>query len=289
MEIAITPIVAGTMLWGKWGRKLSTGEIASLMHHFVDNDITTFDHADIYGGYTTEAEFGEGWEHSGIARDKIQLISKCGIRMVSENRNHRIGHYDYDAAYIMDCCDRSLQNLKTDYLDLFLMHRPSPLMEGEVIAEAASRLTEQGKIRSFGLSNFTPSQTELVRKYIPVSYNQIEFSVTHHSPLTDGQLDHMMLHNIRPMAWAPLGTVFKDDSEDNRRIRKVLDRLSKKYNVEHDIILINWVMRHPSRVIPVVGTADLHRIMRLRQALSFTMEREDWFELYIAGMGHPVP
>ncbi len=289
MENAITPIVAGTMLWGKWGRELSTGEMASLMHHFVDNGITTFDHADIYGGYTTEAEFGEGWEYSGIARDKIQLISKCGIRMVSENRNHRIGHYDYDAAYIMDCCERSLQNLKTDYLDLFLMHRPSPLMEGEVIAEAASRLTEQGKIRSFGLSNFTPLQTELIRKFIPVSYNQIEFSVTHHSPLTDGQLDHMMLHNIRPMAWAPLGTVLKDDSADNRRIRKVLDSLSKKYGVEHDIILINWVMRHPSRVIPVVGTADLHRIMRLRQALSFTMEREDWFELYIAGMGHPVP
>lgn len=289
MTQTFSPLIAGSMLWGKWGKNLPKAEMASLIHHFIDNGITSFDHADIYGGYTTEAEFGEAWAHTGIPREKIQLISKCGIRMVSENRNHRLGHYDYDKEYILQCCDLSLKNLRTDYLDLFLMHRPSPLMEGEVIAEAASLLLEQGKIKSFGLSNFTPSQTELVRQYIPVGYNQIEFSVTNHSPLTDGQLDHMMLHKIRPMAWAPLGKVFKEDSADNRRIRKVLDSLAGKYGVDHDIVLLNWVMRHPSKVIPVVGTADLHRVMRLRQALEFTMEREDWFELYVAGMGHPVP
>lgn len=289
MSEIFSPIVAGAMLWGKWGRKLAAPEMADLIRHFIDNGITTFDHADIYGGYTTEADFGEAFERAGIHRDSVQLISKCGIRMVSDNRPHRLGHYDYSLEYILQCCDLSLKNLRTDYLDLFLMHRPSPLMEGDIIAEAAGRLLAQGKIKAFGLSNFTPSQTELVRQYIPVVYNQIEFSVTHHLPLTDGQLDYMMRNSIRPMAWAPLGTVFKEDSPDNRRIRKVLDALSAKYGVEHDILLINWVMRHPSRIIPVVGTADTRRIMRLRQATEFTMEREDWFELYVAGMGHPVP
>jgi predicted oxidoreductase len=289
MNETFSPIVAGAMLWGQWGRKLDTAGMSELIRHFLNNGITSFDHADIYGGYTTEEQFGNAFVHSGVSRQAVQLISKCGIKMVSDNRTHRLGHYDYDLNYIISCCERSLQNLKTDYLDLFLMHRPSPLMEGDVIAEAASQLLAQGKIKSFGLSNFTPTQTELVRKYIPVSHNQIEFSVTHHSPVTDGQLDHMLLHSIRPMAWAPLGTALKDESPDNRRIRKVLDALSEKYGVDHDILLIQWVMRHPSRVIPVVGTADYHRIMKLRQATEFRMELEDWFELYVAGMGHPVP
>lgn len=289
MNYNFSPILAGTMLWGQWGRKLSPLEMADLINFCVAQGITTFDHADIYGGYTTEESFGQALRISGMPRKDIQLISKCGIKMISDNKPYRIGHYDYGKAYIIASCEKSLKNLQTDYLDLFLMHRPSPLMQAEEIAEACLLLKAQGKITSFGLSNFTPSQTELIRQYIPVEYNQIEFSLSHHWPLTDGALDYMKLHQIRPMAWAPLGNVFKADNQENRRIRKVLGVLSKKYKSDEDTLLLNWVLRHPAKVIPVAGTADRDRISRLKNAATFEMEKEDWFELWVAAMGHPVP
>lgn len=284
-----SPIVAGTMLWGQWGKKYSTAAMSALISHCVAHDITSFDHADIYGGYTNEEDFGLALQTSSIRRSDIQLISKCGIKMVCDNRSYRLGHYDYTLEYIMSSCDRSLSNLKTDYLDLFLMHRPSPLMQGEIIAEAATKLKAQGKILDFGLSNFTPSQTAIIRQYVPVSFNQIEFSLTHHLPLTDGSLDDMVLHRIRPMAWGPLGKIFKESTAYTASIKAVLDVLSQKYNVPADIILYNWILRHPAGIIPVVGTGDKDRIATLKTAWSFLMEEEDWFELWVAGMGHPVP
>jgi predicted oxidoreductase len=282
-------VIAGTMLWGQWGRKLDTNSMSDLIQHCLLHGITTFDHADIYGGYTTEADFGTAYIHSGIKRADIQLISKCGIQLITPNRENRVAHYDYTQKHIIDCCERSLANLKTDYLDVFLLHRPSPLMDAAVIGEAISKLKEQGKILSFGLSNFTPSQSDLIRQYTPVSYNQIEFSLTHHMPMTDGSLDHMRLHHIRPLAWAPLGIVFKDSTPQTERIQKVLQSFSKKYDVDDDILLLNWILRHPSKIIPVAGTADKSRISRLRLADTFVMDQEDWFELWEASMGQKVP
>jgi len=253
------------------------------------NGITTFDHADIYGSYTTEADFGEAFIKSGIKRSELQFITKCGIKLISPNRQNRVAHYDYTKEHIINSCNRSLTNLKTDYLDLFLLHRPSPLMDGAEIAEAIAILKEQGKILDIGLSNFTPSQTELIRKYIPVRYNQIEFSLTHHMSMTDGSLDHMRLYGIRPMAWAPLGVVFKESTPQTGRILEVLKAFSKKYQVDEDILLLNWVLRHPAKIIPVVGTGDSSRISKLKLADTFVMEQEDWFELWEASMGQQVP
>jgi predicted oxidoreductase len=289
MAQKFSDIIAGTMLWGKWGRKFNAHDMREVIRHCMLNGLTSFDHADIYGDYTTEADFGEAFDGAGINRQDVQFISKCGIMKITPDRSYTVAHYKYDKDYIISCCDRSLRNLRTDYIDLFLMHRPSPLMRGEEIAEAATTLKEQGKILSFGLSNFTPSQTELIRQYIPVEYNQIEFSVTHYHPMLDGSLDHMQLHRIRPMSWGPLGRVFKEDTPQSKRVRNVLHTLEKKYEVEDHILLLNWVLRHPAEVIPVIGTSDIARIGTLRQALQFTMDLEDWFELWQAGMGHPVP
>ena len=282
-------IIAGTMLWGQWGRKLDLHAMTDLIFHCIEHNITTFDHADIYGGYTNEADFGAAFSSSGINRNDLQLITKCGIKLVTPNRTNRIAHYDYTKSHIISSCERSLTDLKTDYVDLFLLHRPSPLMDATEIVEAITTLKDQGKILSFGLSNFTPSQTDLIREHTPVSYNQIEFSLTHDMPMTDGSLDHMIVHHIRPMAWAPLGVVFKEDIPQTRRIQKVLQSLRKKYEVGDDILLLNWILRHPAKIIPVAGTADKHRLAQLKLADTFIMEQEDWFELWEASMGQKVP
>lgn len=289
MVQCFSPIIAGTMFWGQWGRKLNTEEMADLIRHCIYNKITSFDHADIYGGYTNEADFGEAFVRSGVQREKIQLISKCGIQLVTPNRNNRIHHYNYNKNHIISSCEKSLQNLRTEYLDLFLIHRPSPLMEAEIIAEAASTLKEQGKILSFGLSNFTPIQTELVMQHTPVHYNQIEFSLTHHLPMTDGSLHHMMKHHIVPMAWAPLGIIFKEETPQTKRILKVMKTMTKKYEVDIDILMMGWIMKHPAHILPVAGTTDKLRISRLQQAFDLDLDLEDWFELWEASMGAEVP
>ena len=198
-KTTLSPIIAGTMNWGVWDKKLNTQEMIHLINICIENKITTFDHADIYGGYTTEAEFGKAFCESKISRDKLQLISKCGIQL-SNSRDNKIKHYDYSKKYIIWSVENSLKNLKTDFLDVLLLHRPSPLMVADEIAEAVEKLKKKKKIIDFGLSNFTTSQTELIRSKTEVSYNQIQFSATHHEAMLDGSLDYMQTHGIRTMS-----------------------------------------------------------------------------------------
>ncbi|HEX8562346.1 MAG TPA: aldo/keto reductase [Flavobacterium sp.] len=285
----LSKIIAGTMNWGAWDKKLTTSEMASLIVVCLENKITTFDHADIYGSYTTEAEFGAAFSQSKINRDSIQIITKCGIRHISENRNHRIKHYDYSKDYIIWCAENSLQNLGTDYLDVLLLHRPSPLMHPDEIAEAVMQLKRQGKIRDFGVSNFTPSQTDLIRQRVQVDYNQIQFSATHFTAMLDGTLDHMQMNNIRPMAWNPLGCVFRADTQQVQRLKKLLAELTTKYECGDDTILLSWTLRHPANIIPVAGTANVARIQQLMKATELELELEDWFAIWIASMGEKVP
>ncbi len=289
MKKNFSKIIAGAMTWGSWGKQFSKTEIIKLTNHCVDNQITTFDHADIYGGYTTETDFGNAFAESGIKRETIQLISKCGIQYISENRNNKVKHYNYSKDYIIWSAEESLKNLKTDHLDLFLLHRPSPLMHPDDIVEAVSILKQQGKIKAFGVSNFTNSQVDLISKSIDVSVNQIEFSLTQHNAMHDGTLDYMMLNNIIPMAWSPLGYVFKDDSEQTRRIHKQLGELMGKYNATEDQLLLAWIMMHPANIHPVVGTTDYKRITNATKAIQIKLELEDWFLILVACQGHKVP
>ena len=288
MKTQLSPIIAGTMNWGIWDKKLSTQEMVHLINICVENKISTFDHADIYGGYTTEAEFGKAVAESKIARDKIQLISKCGIQLEG-NRKNKIKHYDYSKEYIIWSVENSLKNLQTDYLDVFLLHRPSPLMIADEIAEAVEKLKADGKIIDFGLSNFTSSQTELIRQKTEVNFNQIQFSATHHEAMLDGSLDYMQLHKIQPMSWNPLGTVFREDTEQTRRLKKILAELVEKYGVGSDTILLAWILQHPSNVIPVAGTVNIARIQQLMKAVELKMDKQDWFAIWTESMGNQVP
>lgn len=277
------------MTWGSWGKQLSKKEMVDLMDHCLINNITTFDHADIYGGYTTEADFGKAFTDSGIDREDIQLISKCGIQYQSENRNNKVKHYNYSKEYIIWSVEESLKNLETEYLDLLLLHRPSPLMVAEEIAEAVTILKKDGKIKDFGVSNFTPSQMEMVGLRMDIDVNQIEFSLTQHSAMHDGTLDYMTTCGIKPMAWSPLGSVFKEDNEQTRRIHKQLGELMDKYNATEDQLLLAWIMKHPSGIHPVVGTTNKTRLKQAIEATKIELELEDWFLILVASQGHKVP
>jgi len=290
MSIQLSPIVAGVMNWGVWDKNLNTNEFTHLINLFIENGITTFDHADIYGGYTTEASFGKALSESKIDRKKIQLITKCGIQYTSENRpNNTIKHYEYSKDYIIWSAENSLKNLQTDYLDVFLLHRPSPLMQADEIAEAVSKLKADGKILSFGVSNFTPSQTELIRQKTDVSFNQVQFSATHHEAMLDGSFDYMQVHNIKPMAWNPLGTIFRENTDQTFRLRQLLAKLVEKYHIGSDIILLAWIMQHPAGISPVAGTVNSGRIQQLMKAKSLVLDKQDWFAIWTESMGNRVP
>jgi predicted oxidoreductase len=282
-------IIAGAMTWGSWGKQFSSGEMGDRMHQCLDLGITTFDHADIYGGYTTEADFGRAYKESGIARDRLQLISKCGIQYVCEGRDNKIKHYNYKGEYIIWSAEESLRNLKTDYLDLFLLHRPSPLMNPAEIARAVEQLKKDGKIRHFGVSNFTPSQVALISSALAVEANQVEVSLTSDSAMYDGTLDDCMVNRRIAMAWSPLGSYFRSEGEQHRRIREVLSGFCEKYNATEMQLLLAWLLKHPARICPVIGTTDTHRMKESAAALHTDLELEDWFELTTAAKGHKVP
>ena len=290
MSVQLSPIIAGVMNWGVWDKNLNTKEFTHLINLFIENGITTFDHADIYGGYTTEEAFGKALTESKIDRKKIQLITKCGIQYTSVKRpeNH-IKHYEYSKDYIIWSAENSLKNLQTDYLDVFLLHRPSPLMQADEIAEAVSKLKADGKILSFGVSNFTSSETELLRQKTDVSFNQVQFSATHHEAMLDGSFDYMQIHNIKPMAWNPLGTVFRENTDQTFRLRQLLAKLVEKYHMGSDIILLAWIMQHPAGISPVAGTVNSGRIQQLMKAKSLVLDKQDWFAIWTESMGNRVP
>lgn len=282
-------IIAGAMNWGVWSKNLNINQQASLINHCLSLGITTFDHADIYGGYTTEASFGKAFTQSEVGRDAVQFISKCGIQYPTDTRENRVKHYQYDKEYIIWSVETSLKNLQTDYLDLLLLHRPSPLMRPDEIAEAIDELQTSGKILDFGVSNFTPSQTDLIDTKATVQVNQIEFSLTTIEAIFNGSLDHMMTNDIIPMAWSPLGSYFKEENETTNRLKPVLKKLSEKYETGEDQLILAWLLHHPSGIHPVVGTTSEVRLRKAAEALDIELEVQDWFELLVASQGHKVP
>lgn len=289
MKLALSRIVQGCMTWGQWGKKLATHEMSDLIHHCLGAGITSFDHADIYGDYTTEIEFGKAFKQAGVSRDRIQLVSKCGIQYMGKTRDNSVKHYQYDANYIIWSAEKSLGDLQADYLDLFLLHRPSPLMQPDEIAKAVDKLISEGKIKHFGVSNFTSSQMALLQTKLPIDANQLEFSLTTHQPMHDGTLDYMMTHQIGAMSWSPLGLVFRENNEQTARIKKVLASLTVKYDASEDQLLLAWILKHPSGVHPVIGTTNKDRIVLAARATEINLSRTDWFELWVAARGQKVP
>lgn len=288
MDLKFSRVIQGCMGWGVWGASLDNKEIEKRIAHCLEQGISTFDHADIYGDYTTESAFGKAFAGMKVNREAIELISKCGIQYVGKTRNNEIKHYQYDADYIVWSAEKSIKDLQAGYLDLLLLHRPSPLLHPDEICKAVDTLLTEGKIKAFGVSNFSPIQTALVASKSKISANQIEFSLTAHDALWNGSLDDMMLKNITPMCWSPLGTVFKEESEQTIRINSVLEGLTSKYEASRDQLLLAWILKHPSRIHPVIGTSSLERIALAAKAMTIELSEIDWFKLLVASQGHKV-
>jgi predicted oxidoreductase len=282
-------IISGTMLWGKWGVSLSTAKMQELIEYNIEIGINSFDHADIYGGYTTEAEFGKALQFSNTQRENIKLISKCGIQYPSELRPHKVKHYDYSQKHIRNSVENTLRNLKTEYIDIFLLHRPSPLMNPIKIGEIISDLINEGKIKKFGVSNFTKDQIELLNTSTNVMYNQLECSLTHCNSMNNGTLDYCQSKNIDIMAWSPLGSYFKIFDEKRTRINSIFKKLSKNYSCSEDQLLLAWLFKHPAGINPIVGTTKKERLLSSTKAKFININTSDWFEILEASLGESVP
>ncbi len=289
----LSKVIAGVMKWGAWGAKLRTQEMATLIEQCVEHEITSFDHADIYGGYTTEAEFGAALESSSVKRDKVQLITKCGICYPCDARpDFKIKSYNLTKSYILDCVDRSLNNLRTKYIDILLIHRPSPLMNLHEIAEAFGALKASGKVWYFGVSNFSPTQLDNLQSHVPMVTNQVQASVLQLDSFLDGTFDQCQKFHFKPMIWSPLGggKLFQDSAdhafvEQRARLKTVAD----KYGWSLDLMAYLFLLHHPVSMFPVTGSSKLERILLAKEAFETKITNEQWFEIWTASTGQKVP
>ena len=283
------PIV-GCMRWGVWGENFTTEQYEKMIDQCLAIGLNVFDHADIYGHYTTEADFGHALKGNSSLRNQIKIITKCGINMLTPNRpHHAIKSYDTSAAHITKSIEQSLQNFHTDYIDTLLIHRPDILMNVEEIAATITALKTSGKIKSFGVSNFTTGQVALLKKYIPIEHHQVEISVTNLNAFDNGVLDQCQLENIEAQSWSPMGNgIFTDASDQHTRILLEAEGLSKKYDCSVNQVLLAFLYAHPSQIVPVIGTTKFERIQDALNAMDIQLTREDFYKLWTASTGKEV-
>ncbi len=286
-------IIVGTMRLGVWGANLDINGYQQFIETAIGLGLNHFDLADIYGKYTTEAEFGAAFAQSSLKRDEIEITTKCGIKMLCEQRpSHQIKSYDTSRAHILQSVDNSLSDLQTDYIDTLLIHRPDYLLDPAEVAEAVEDLKKAGKVKRFGVSNFTASQFDLLNSYTPLITNQIEVSLLQRAAFDDGTLNQCLQQKIRPTAWSPLGggqLFTKNPDVDTKRIQDIATAICGKYQIELDQLLLAWLMIHPSGIIPVIGTSKVKRLASAKKAMEVNITREEWYMLWSAATGEDVP
>ncbi|PAE18337.1 oxidoreductase [Bacillus sp. 7504-2] len=291
-DLSFSRIIQGLWRLNEW--PLSDEGLLSLIEKCLELGITTFDHADIYGGYQNEALFGKALALKPSIREKIELVTKCGIKLVSKARpEHKIKHYDTSKEHIMMSVENSLRNLEADYLDVLLIHRPDPFIDPGEVAEVFTRLNEAGKVKHFGVSNFTPSQFEMLNSYLPFPLvtNQIEISVSQLQPFQDGTIDQCLQKRVAPMAWSPLagGAIFSGEDEKSVRIKKALQEVGEELGIaEIDKIMLAWLLLHPAKIMPIIGSGKMERIKAAAESLQIALTRQQWFKIWIASTGKDV-
>ena len=290
MTFPFSPVVAGMWRLMQW--RLETPELVRWIEQALELGITGFDHADIYGGYGVEAAFGEALAAAPGLRDRLTLVTKCGIKPVSPARPaHAIKSYDSSRAHVVASVEQSLRALRTDRIDLLLIHRPDALMDADELADTFRNLRAQGKVLHFGVSNHAPSQFALLHRRIPLVTNQIEFSPLQLAPLHDGSLDQATDLGLPPMAWSPLagGRLFTGEDDAARRTRGVLEALGRERGVSAATVAYAWIRRHPSRPVPITGSGRIEALREAAAATAIELSREDWYRVWQAAAGREVP
>ncbi|WP_100371800.1 aldo/keto reductase [Bacillus sp. FJAT-45037] len=292
-ELSFSRFVHGLWRLSDWN--LSKEKTLSLMTEAYEQGITTFDHADIYGGYTCEERFGEALALNPSFREKIEIVTKCGIVLESSNRPlHKSHHYNTSKAHIIDSVERSLQSLHTDYIDVLLIHRPDPMMDPTEVAEAFRTLKSDGKVRAFGVSNFKDHQLNMLQSYVDdkLITNQIEVSPYELENVDDGTLNHCLENRIAPMAWSPLagGRLFTGEDEKSIRLRETLTKVSKEIEANSiDQVAYAWILNHPAKIMPIIGSGNIERIKGALASSELELSLDQWFEILHSSMGHDVP
>ena len=286
------------IVWGLWRLmewQLPPEKLLSQIEEALALGVSTFDHADIYGEYSCEAAFGRALQQNPRLREKMQLVSKCGVKLQSAHYpDRRIPHYDTSYEHIIRSVEASLKNLQTDYLDLLLIHRPDPLMDPADTARAFEQLEKEGKVRHFGVSNFTPGQYEMLDAFFPgkLLTNQVEISAYCLEHFQNGNMDFFLKKKLHPMAWSPVGggILFAPADDKGRRLYRKLSELAGRKGLDGiDTLLYAWLLHHPAKIIPIVGSGKMERLRKAVDSLQVELSREEWFEIWVASQGHPVP
>jgi predicted oxidoreductase len=284
----VSRMVAGVWRMAQWG--FDTPHTLAWIQACLDLGITTFDHADIYGKFTCEEQFGSALALKPALRAQMQIITKCGIcPQGSGAPPARVKHYNSEAAYIIAGVDRSLAKLRCETIDVLLLHRPDPLMDADALADVFARLRASGKVRYFGVSNHTVPQTALLQSRCdaPLVTNQVEISLRQTEVFFNGVLDHAQLQRARPMAWSPLagGQLLREDFLSHL-LREITHELGLQTPEQ---TALAWLLAHPAGIVPVLGSSQPQRLAQAAAATEARMGRQDWFRLWSAALGHEVP
>ncbi|MBJ7537745.1 aldo/keto reductase [Marinomonas transparens] len=280
--------------WRTHEWNMSASERLGFIEACLDFGVTTLDHADIYGDYQCEVLFGEALKLKPALRDKMEIVTKCGILLPSDNRPDIAVHrYDYRAKHILESVDQSLAKLECEYIDTLLLHRPSPLMDADEIAQALDLLFTLGKVKHFGVSNFSAAQFDLLQSRLdaPLVVNQLELSPLALQHFDDGSLDHAQRHVVTPMAWSPLsgGALFSGKDEKTLRVRQVLMAIAESMQISIEQVVVAWLLRHPSGICPVMGSGKIDRLRLVVESHDLVLSDDDWFRVWVASQGHSVP
>lgn len=292
-DLEFSRIIHGHMRLSGWN--ISSQELLKLTEQSIELGVTTIDHADIYGNYRCEKLFGEALKLDKNLRSKIQIVTKCGIQILSDQfPGRKLKHYDYSYDHILSSVDNSLRNLNTDWLDLLLLHRPAPFFDPEAVARVFSHLKSQGKVRYFGVSNFTPGQFEMLNSYTEerLVTNQVEISPYCLEHFENGNIDFFLKERIKPMAWSPLawGKLLIPQDEKGHRIRRAIEAVAAELNVNPaEKIIYSWLLSHPVTLMPIVGSGKIERIKDAVEAISVKMNLEQWYKIYNASKGVDLP
>lgn len=256
----------------------------------LDQGITTFDQADIYGDYGAEAVLGRALKANPGLRNQMEIVTKCDIvAPCGRYSDVPVKYYDTSRAHILKSVETSLQEMAIEHIDLLLIHRPDPLMDHHETGAALDDVVKSGKVRAVGVSNFRPWDWELLQSAMttPLVTNQIELSLGEITPFTNGDLVFHQRHGHRLMAWSPLGggALMSGDSA----VGKVADELAGQFNVDRAAVAVAFLLAHPAGILPVMGTNNLERITKISDALKVELDRQSWFRLYEAALGAEVP
>jgi predicted oxidoreductase len=287
--LQLSRIVAGMWRMSEWG--MTVAQRVAFIEQCIALGVTSFDHADIYGGYSVEGLFGEALRAQPGLRDQIELVSKCGIKLVTAQRpGQTIQHYDTSAAHIVAAAEESLRQLHTDRLDLLLIHRPDPLMDFDEIAEAFQALRAAGKVLHFGVSNFSRHQFEALNRRIALVTNQVEFSPMHVAPMFDETFDGLQDLGVAPMVWSPLagGRLFSGTDGHAENLRLVIKGIADRLEQPFASVVFAWIMQLPSRPIPLTGSGRIEAIAVAVAGTARALSRTDWFTILRAARSHDV-